>query len=185
VLKAVKSELDELSLRVAEIESRTLLESTSSDEDIASQGTSLSGLVLDNDGYTIIDKIRSKDIETENLKVKAEDATKSGITIYDSKTGEPYCLYVEYGVPSTKSGECNAVLEGSVEELAEEPVEETSTTTPDVITEPDDDTSSTTPDVIIEEPDDDISTTTPDIVIDESETVAEETSTSTVSVIIE
>ena len=179
-VKAVKSELDELR---ATLEANGYLSDSAAEPE--ENTMSLSGLTIDVDGYTIIDKIRSKDIETENLKVKAEDATKSGITIYDSKTGEPYCLYVEYGVPSTKSGECNAVLEGSVEELAEEPVEETSTTTPDVITEPDDDTSSTTPDVIIEEPDDDISTTTPDIVIDESETVAEETSTSTVSVIIE
>ncbi|MFH1610589.1 MAG: tail fiber domain-containing protein, partial [Patescibacteria group bacterium] len=181
-VKAVKSEVDKMKdlLGIVKNEDGTL--SMIEENPSTSSGTtSLSGLVLDSEGYAVIDKIRSKNIETENLKIKAENAMQSGITIYDSKTGEPYCLYTEYGVPTTRSGECDVVLgdiepiipdkpvidvilndsEGSIDSSVI-PQNDIGTTTPDVVTEP---VASTTPDVVTDTPDD--------------------TSTSTVSVIIE
>jgi len=111
---------------------------------------------------------------------------QSGITIYDTKTGQPYCFYTEYGVPTTRSGECSAVL-GDIEPVVEESasVEETASSTPDIVTEdPVEETSSTTPDVVIEEPvEEPVATTTPEIIVEEP--VVEETSTSTDAVIIE
>ncbi|MFH1387726.1 MAG: tail fiber domain-containing protein, partial [Patescibacteria group bacterium] len=119
-VKAVKSEVDKLKLRVDEL--GQLIDSSATPQN--DNETSLSGLVLDSEGYAVINKIKSKLIETENLKIKAENAMQSGITIYDSKTGEPYCLYTEYGVPTTRSGECSVVLEGIEPIIPEESVVE-------------------------------------------------------------
>jgi hypothetical protein len=155
-VKALKTEVDELR---ATLEENGYL----SDSDIQVQDDT--GIIVintdgeevelrvDTDGALVADRIKAKYIETENLKIRAENATASGITIYDSKTGEPYCLYTEYGVPMTRSGECDEVLGGNepqpviieeviegnsttIEEIIEEEVEETSTSTEPIIEEP-------------------------------------------------
>jgi hypothetical protein len=104
-------------------------------------------------GALVADRIKAKYIETENLKIRAENATASGITIYDSKTDEPYCLYTEYGVPMTRSGECDEVLGGNEPQpvIIEEVIEGNSTTTEEAIEEEVEETSTST-EPIIEEP---------------------------------
>ncbi|TAK57822.1 tail fiber domain-containing protein [Patescibacteria group bacterium] len=45
-------------------------------------------------------------ITTKNVTIKADDVSKTGITIYDRVTGQPVCMYVANGVMSTEAGEC-------------------------------------------------------------------------------
>jgi len=77
---------------------------------------------IDEKGYLVAEKIKAKEIVTENLKVGVSfEATSSststlanGITIYDRVTGKPYCLYIENGQIKTTAGECgNEAVENS------------------------------------------------------------------------
>lgn len=96
------------------------------------------GIMLKN-GITYItelvtDKITTKEITTEELKVKADDVSQTGITLYDRMSSEPYCLYIENGVTKTTAGECSAELvDIEEEEEPEEIEEETATSTKDAI----------------------------------------------------
>jgi len=82
------------------------------------------GLVLDEEGVLVVDKIRAKDIETEQLKVKGSDGGQAGITLYDRVTGLPYCFFVANGAAQTVAGECGAGVEEPVVEPVVEPVAE-------------------------------------------------------------
>ncbi|MBU1292089.1 tail fiber domain-containing protein, partial [Patescibacteria group bacterium] len=165
-VKALKSEVDELR---ATLEANGYLSDSAT---LPQTDIALSGLVIDEEGYAVIDKIKSKFIETENLKVRAENRLDSGITIYDSKTGDPYCLYIEYGVPMTRSGECSTVLDTSVG---------VATTTPDLPAEA---PLGAEEGVIVDEL---VATTTPEVIKEPivEEPIVEESSTSTPAVIVE
>ena len=85
-------------------------------------------------------KLIAKEIETEKLKV-GTSAKRTGITLYDTATGEPYCLTITNGVPNSNPGEC-FVSETS----SPEPVSETPTASPNVAS------SEPTQEAIISEP---------------------------------
>jgi len=90
------------------------------------------GLFVDEDGVLIVEKIKAKAVETETLEVKAEEVGKTGITLYDRGTGQPYCFYIENGVSMTVAGQCavavtpvsNPIDSSPTEENSEEPTVE-------------------------------------------------------------
>ena len=51
----------------------------------------------------------SEEIITKKITIKNTDnLSATGITIYDRKTGEPVCMFVENGDMRTESGECGS-----------------------------------------------------------------------------
>ena len=54
--------------------------------------------------YSFADQIITKKITIKNT----DNLSATGITIYDRKTGEPVCMYVENGDMRTESGECGS-----------------------------------------------------------------------------
>jgi len=68
------------------------------------------GLVIDEEGTLIVEKIKAKAVETEELQVKASDVAKTGITLYDRSNSQPYCFYVENGVSMTVAGQCETAV---------------------------------------------------------------------------
>ncbi|MDZ4296123.1 MAG: tail fiber domain-containing protein [Patescibacteria group bacterium] len=55
----------------------------------------------------ITNKIRAEDIETQRLKVE------SGVTVKDRGTGEPYCMFIEYGAVRSAPGPCSTTSAAS------------------------------------------------------------------------
>ncbi len=60
-----------------------------------------------------------KNIVVENLKVGSPEK-RTGITLYDEETGEPYCLSISGGQTKTKIGECGVVIPDPIEIVVEE-----------------------------------------------------------------
>ncbi len=54
-----------------------------------------------------------QDLVVNTLKVGSPDK-RTGITLYDEATGEPYCMFVENGAAKTAQGECKVVTAGSL-----------------------------------------------------------------------
>jgi hypothetical protein len=79
------------------------------------------GLVIDEDGVLIVEKVKAKAVETETLQVKAENIGKTGITLYDRSTGQPYCFYIENGVSMTAAGECAVAVSPEESSSADSP----------------------------------------------------------------
>ncbi|MBU2580085.1 hypothetical protein KKF19_04005 [Patescibacteria group bacterium] len=113
-VKALNNRLEELEalLTVERDENGDLVEVDSLEElrmDLAELG-----LVLDEEGVLVVDKIKAKNIETEQLKVGGGVEEQAGITLYDRVTGLPYCFFVASGAAQTVAGECGAVAEEPV-----------------------------------------------------------------------
>jgi hemin uptake protein HemP len=115
-VKALKNEVDELRVLLEANgylqDSSTLVQGDNGIVIIGENGEKVE-LRVDQQGYLAVEKIKAKFIETENLKIKAENTMQSGITIYDSGNGQPYCFYIEYGRAMTRPGECSDVLESN------------------------------------------------------------------------
>ena len=83
---------------------------------------------IDQDGRLVV-----KSIETEELRIRNQELGKTGITIYDTVTGQPGCVQLVNGALQTESGECGYQNTNAIANSASE----TSiiTTTPIVIPE--------------------------------------------------
>jgi hypothetical protein len=125
-------------------------------------------------------------VKTQNLEVGAS-AAPSGITLYDTKTGEAYCVVIENGAFKSIPGKCDnfvfipstSVPLPSEEPAPEEPPQETATSTEEVATSTEEITTSTEEVIIatsteeIAPPSEEIATSTEEII------PTEETATST------
>jgi len=76
--------------------------------------SSLSGQwSISEDGHLVVESITAKKgTFTESLEVGG-GSKPSGITIYDSVTGDPYCFQIASGVMSTVSGKCEDIPNGN------------------------------------------------------------------------
>ena len=87
--------------------------STSTPEKLIFQNASSTPIMaIDENGNLTVTKLTAKEIETERITIKDSEVSKTGITIYDRSSGEPYCIYIEAGVMQTAVGECKNVAVG-------------------------------------------------------------------------
>ncbi|MFA5838579.1 MAG: immunoglobulin-like domain-containing protein [Candidatus Paceibacterota bacterium] len=103
-VKALDIRLDELSARMNAF---GFGEATSTDS-VSSGSTIIDSLLafLEKLGVKITDGLASfKGLVVNTLKVGSKELP-SGITLYDEKTGEPYCLKIKNGVVVSSAGEC-------------------------------------------------------------------------------
>jgi hypothetical protein len=149
---------------------------------------------IDAEGNLVVKSLRAKDAVIEDSFEVGSQAKPTGITIYDSVTGDAYCLRMVSGVMASTLGKCGALPATTTQQTANttentettqttgntettnttENTDTTATTTPEVIptetsTTTPEATGTTTPEVIPAEP-------VPEPVVD---TTAPETSTST------
>lgn len=82
-----------------------------------------------------------KNIVVENIKVGSPEK-RTGITLYDEETGEPYCLSISGGQTKTKIGECGVVTPSSEIIIEKEEIE---------ITEIEDDIEIISNEILVEE----------------------------------
>ncbi|KKL27554.1 hypothetical protein LCGC14_2384000, partial [marine sediment metagenome] len=66
------------------------------------------GLIVDEYGVLKVNQLKTKLVETEELRIQNTDIQKTGITIYDRETGTPYCIYLANGNLQTSAEECQS-----------------------------------------------------------------------------
>jgi hypothetical protein len=79
--------------------------------DLAGNNIENVGRILSQSGTWSIDetgKLIVQEIETQELKV-GSPTNPSGVTLYDTASGEPYCLRITNGAPVASQGECSPV----------------------------------------------------------------------------
>jgi hypothetical protein len=67
-------------------------------------------------GVLEVKKLKAQVVETEELKVISQDIKKSGITVLDRVTGQPFCIYVENSQMQNMAGECTGSVPASTNE---------------------------------------------------------------------
>lgn len=72
------------------------------------------------DGVAYLNEIVVKRFTAKQITVQNEDSWKTGVTIYDQKTGEPICMFVYDGEMKTEPGACEDREEPDDEEDDEE-----------------------------------------------------------------
>jgi len=63
-------------------------------------GLNILGIIIDEEGVIVIDKLKAKHIEIGSQE------TPNGITLYDDDTGNPYCIRMKGGQLITEPGKC-------------------------------------------------------------------------------
>jgi hypothetical protein len=74
------------------------------------------GLMVNEYGVLEVKKLKAQVVETEELKVISQDIKKSGITVLDRATGQPFCIYVENSQMQNMAGECTGSVPASTNE---------------------------------------------------------------------
>ncbi|MFA6095295.1 MAG: hypothetical protein WC767_00400, partial [Candidatus Paceibacterota bacterium] len=64
---------------------------------------------IDGDGNLVVKSLRAKEAIVEDAFEVGSQAKPTGITIYDSVTGEPYCLRMMAGVMASTAGKCGTL----------------------------------------------------------------------------
>ena len=83
---------------------------------------------VDSDGNLVVDSIRArKGVFEESIEV-GSDTKQTGITIYDTVTGQPYCLTLANAIMNTAPGKCTPVVSNSGSVTINPPTSGTSTT---------------------------------------------------------
>jgi len=110
-IKATNTKLDGLDLRIKNIE--TLLAMDQIKDKIA---FSANFLALFNDAITKVENgvVSMKGLIVDTLKIGSREK-RTGITLYDEITGDPYCISVSGGVSKTTPGECIIVTPSDAE----------------------------------------------------------------------
>jgi len=65
-------------------------------------------MTIDENGKLTFTKLTAKEIETEKITIRDSEVSRTGITIYDRVSNEPYCFFIENGQTQTTVGACSA-----------------------------------------------------------------------------
>lgn len=106
----------QLDLALADIhvtidEHSSMLESLSERIDTINERLESFGATVYESVVTFVDVVAKKITVSELIVNNEEHPEKTGLVIYDRKTGEPICVYFEEGVMKTQNGECEEVEE--------------------------------------------------------------------------
>lgn len=123
---------------------------------------------------TFVDVIARKITASEIIINNEEHPEKTGLIIYDRKTGEPICIYFENGDMKTQEGECEEVEENDADDNTENNTETPDENSNDTSDEPTTDTEGDGD--VVEDMIDDTESGTP--VTDEGDSTTDESDTS-------